>query len=452
MKIKRTMTIITFLSAGVLFLMAFFILYVPMSYSIEGGLGWFEDRTTDRLPVKSDNSIEADFGDVDNDGDLDIVVANVRKEADTLLLNQGDGFFKDESYRLLITNTEASTDVEFADIDGDGDLDLGIAKSGFRGGGQCRILLNDGNGIFHDNTLLRMPVLLASSRDLDFGDVDGDGDVDIVLANVYVFGSDASRQNRVFINNGYGFFTDETLMPDGSAYRFPVDNASTRSVTLGDVDNDGDLDIIAANRVDNGFMGEYDGPRNRLWLNYGNGFFADVTEARMPIDTDSSRDVALCDVDNDGDLDIYFGNAMGDSSFSGGGQQNRLYINDGRGYFVNETDMRIPALERLTKSVDFGDIDNDGDPDIVEANSRHENGHKAPQPGQQDRVLINDGKGFFTDETLNGSFARLRLPFRIANTYDIDLGDVDGDGDLDIFVAERFKQNRLFINQTIFPF
>ncbi|MDY6973437.1 MAG: VCBS repeat-containing protein, partial [Thermodesulfobacteriota bacterium] len=351
-----------------------------------------------------------------------------------------------------VANTEVSTDVEFADVDGDGDLDLGIAKSGFGGGGQCRLLLNEGNGFFYDGTPLRMPTLLASTRDLDFGDVDNDGDADIVLANVYVFGSDVSRQNRIYINNGYGFFNDETSMPDGSAYRFPVDNASTRSLAMGDVDNDGDLDIIAANRIDNGFMGEYDGPQNRLLLNNGTGFFEDVTDARIPADTDSSRDVAVADADNDGFLDIYFGNAMSDKSFSGGGQQNRLYMNDGRGYFSNETDTRIPALERLTKSVDFGDIDNDGDLDIVEANSRHENGHKAPQPGQQDRVLVNDGNGFFTDETLNGSFSRLRLPFRIANSYDIDLGDVDGDGDLDIFVAVRYNQNSLFINRNISPF
>ena len=287
---------------------------------------------------------------------------------------------------------------------------------------------------------------MASTRDLDFGNVDGDGDVDTVMANVYVFGASVSRQNRILINNGYGYFTDETLKPDGTAYRFPIDNASSRSVVLGDVDNDGDLDIVWANRIDNEFMGDYDGPQNRLWLNDGLGFFQDVTDERFPIDADSSRDVAMGDVDNDGDLDIYFGNAIGDNSFTGGGQQNRLYNNNGNGYFTDETTMRIPTLGKITKSVDFGDVDNDGDLDIIEANSRHENGHQAPLPGQQNKILINDGNGFFTDESIYGLFSRRRLPFRIDNSYDIDLGDVDGDGDLDMFVAERFTQNRILIN------
>ncbi|MDY6970929.1 MAG: VCBS repeat-containing protein, partial [Thermodesulfobacteriota bacterium] len=90
------------LSAGVLFLMAFFVLYVPMVNSIEGGLGWFDDQTSRRLPVQSDQSIEADFGDVDNDGDIDIVVANAGKQADVLLINKGGGFFENESHRLLV--------------------------------------------------------------------------------------------------------------------------------------------------------------------------------------------------------------------------------------------------------------------------------------------------------------------------------------------------------------
>ena len=338
-----------------------------LAYGEEEVGGWFLDQTTIRLPFANNNSIEADFGDVDNDGDIDVVVANAGQDKDVLLINLGNGLFEDQSYRLQVMNSEVSTDVEFADIDNDGDLDLGVAKSGFGGGGQCRILINDGKGFFSEETTIRLPPLLASTRDLDFGDVDGDGDVDTIMANVYVFGASVSRQNRILINNGYGYFTDETLKPDGTAYRFPIDNASSRSVVLGDVDNDGDLDIVWANRIDNEFMGDYDGPQNRLWLNDGLGFFQDVTDEQFPIDADSSRDVAMGDVDNDGDLDI------------------------------------------------------------VEANSRHENGHQAPLPGQQNRILINDGNGFFTDESIYGLFSRRRLPFRIDNSYDIDLGDVDGD-------------------------
>ena len=121
-----------------------------LAYGEEEVGGWFLDQTTIRLPFANNNSIEADFGDVDNDGDIDVVVANAGQDKDVLLINLGNGLFEDQSYRLQVMNSEVSTDVEFADIDNDGDLDLGVAKSGFGGGGQCRILINDGKGFFSE--------------------------------------------------------------------------------------------------------------------------------------------------------------------------------------------------------------------------------------------------------------------------------------------------------------
>lgn len=146
-------------------------------------------------------------------------------------------------------------------------------------------------------------------------------------------------------------------------------------------------------------------------------------------------------------MDIVFGNALGSAKdFTGGGQQNRLLINDGNGFFDNQTSIRLPNLENLTKKVVFLDVDEDGDLDIFEANSRHENGSQAPLPGQQNRLLINDGNGFFTDESIRGLGKRWRLPFRIDNSYSADFGDVNGDGHLDIIVGNRRGQNVLLIN------
>jgi hypothetical protein len=132
------------------------------------------------------------------------------------------------------------------------------------------------------------------------------------------------------------------------------------------------------------------------------------------------------------------------------------------GWYDDVSDSRLPAILDVvtfgTLEADFGDMDgdghvdvvmeNDGDLDLVEANSRGENGFLAPQPGQQNRLYINDGSGFFIDESITEDEKHYRLPFRWDNTYDIDLADVDGDGDLDIFAAVREEKNRLLINRT----
>lgn len=418
--------------------------------------GWYDDVSDGRLPGMLDvvtfGTLESDFGDMDGDGHVDIVMANDGAEPVVVLFNDGNANF--HTYRLIDVPGRVLADIDLGDVDGDGDLDMVVGVADYNGA-QTRILMNNGDRTFSDDTSSRLPISVANTRDVDFVDVDNDGDLDIIEANVAILLTNSMRQNRIYINNGTGYFVDESLNEDGTAKRFPVDKASTRSIHAADVDGDGDLDLICANRFDSPLWGSgYDGPQNRLWMNDGNGYFT-YEEARLPIDEMSSRDVISGDVDNDGDLDLVFGDAIGDSNDpAGGGQQNMIYMNDGNGFFTDETlnpdgtAYRLSVLVELTKSVDLVDIDNDGDLDLVEANSRGENGFLAPQPGQQNRIHMNDGNGFFTDESLSGEAKRWRIPYRIDNTYDIDLADVDGDGDLDIFAAEREEKNRLLINRT----
>lgn len=187
------------------------------------------------------------------------------------------------------------------------------------------------------------------------------------------------------------------------------------SLTLGDVDGDGDLDLVT---------GQFTG-QNRLYRNDGTGTFTNVTASQMPAGADFTRSVAFGDVDGDGDLDLVVGNTT-----NGGGHLNWLYLNDGSGTFTNVTASQMPGTGDRTRSVALGDVD--GDLDFVAGNAT-----------QQNRLLLNDGTGTFSDATAS------QMPQVNDSTASMALGDVDGDGDLDLLVGNgdaNFEQNRLYLN------
>ena len=276
-----------------------------------------------------------------------------------------------------------SMDAKAGDLDGDGDLDLVVAMEW----APHLLLLNDGKGRFIEDPT-RSPRTTHDHEEAVLADLDGDGSLDLLLV------SEDDRAKELYLNDGKGRFRD-------ASDRLRADAVTNGAIAV-DVDGDGDRDLVFANAG-----------ADQVWINDGKARFRDESARHLPPDTDVSQDVAAGDLDGDGDLDLVFGNEDG----------NRLLLNDGEGVFTAAPEGAWPAAREETRKVALGDVDGDGDLDVYLANVRF---FQRDLPSAQDRLLLNDGKGRFTDATAT------HLPRDDGNAPHGDLHDLDGDGDLDI--------------------
>ncbi len=299
-----------------------------------------------------------DVGDVDGDGGVDIIENsggalflhtrvnnNYSKGVDQL-----DNFIHDYSISMV-------------DVNGDDALDIFAL-----GRGNAKIYTNDGTGGFSDSGQL----LPTEDMEVITGDVDDDGDIDLISRTVYY-------------NDGFGSYS-------GTGQSF------TNSVPklLGDLDQDGDLDLVLRSNSR---------PYN-IYFNDGKGNFIDSGQSFGSDYGTAYPDIA--DIDGDGDLDIALASINGV----------KLFINDGKGIFNDSQIISLSsAISRATgpvRAISFVDIDNDGDMDLFFGNDRN------------DLVYINDGSGSFSD-------SGLRLG--IQETRNISVVDLDRDGDYDVIAT-----------------
>jgi hypothetical protein len=285
-----------------------------------------------------------------------------------------------------------SMNAKAADIDKDGDMDLVVAME-YRAN---RLLLGDGKGGFTDASS-QLPRAARDSEEIALLDIDRDGDLDIAVAN-----EDDLRQ-ELYINDGKGRFRD--------ASDRLVGRIKANAVVAFDYDRDGRMDLF--------FGGD---KVSSLYRGNGRGGFTDVSATALPDSFGGTQDVAAGDIDGDNDVDLVLGNE----------DRNQIYVNDGKGRFglADPAALPRPTPMEETRDVELFDVDADGDLDLFFANVQLWN----PRANPQDRLLLNNGKGQFSDATATWLIASTESTLTALPL------DLDGDGKLDLITTARATQ------------
>jgi hypothetical protein len=318
-------------------------------------------------------SSSVDWGDYDNDGDLDILLtgnSNCCGPISRIYRNNGGGSFSDIGAGLVGVYYSSAV---WGDYDNDGDLDILLTGYANCCGPISRIYRNNGGGSFSDIGAGLVGVYYSTAV---WGDYDNDGDLDILLTG------SGSGYSRIYRNDGGGSFSDI----GGS-----LPGVSQGSAVWGDYDNDGDLDILLTG---SGYA--------RVYRNNGGGTFADIG-ASLPGVSYSSA--VWGDYDNDGDLDILL---------TGAGPISRVFRNNGGSF----SDIGASLEGVYYSSAAWGDYDNDGDLDILIS------GYSS-NFAQISRVYRNQG----------GSFSDISAALDGLYQGSAAWGDYDGDGDLDLLAT-----------------
>ena len=374
--------------------------------------GVFVNNLMEAMPDQHYLSRASVMGDIDGDGDEDLVKCG--SNAPIKILVNVDGRFVDESEdRVDQAPVSCSTKgITLDDLDNDGSLDIVVTNN------KVYQYFNDGTG--HFDTQLNGTDWVGAGQCVKTADIDMDGDKDVFMCNysAYYYNQTSAMLVQVGLNNGQAYFVNQlsTWFPwanVGGSYAWgsgPLNQL--RNAYFVDMDGIPPLDMYLVR----------DG-QNVLALNNGGAGFTSVTTSYLPSVSDNTYDVALVDFDLDGDLDIYSANWGND----------RYYSREGAAGYADITTSSLPgvsAVQRQSITIAADDLDDDALPDVIISNYE-----------QGNTMLGNLGEGVFTDLSAN-------IPEDWDRSYGVHLSDVDGDGDLDIiFVNEG--QDRVYLNTWI---
>jgi hypothetical protein len=356
--------------------------------------------------------------DLNGDGHVDIAVSVTISGMGRvhIFFNKGDGYFEPGT---VVDVRPVLSDLAIADVDNDGDNDIIVTGSSI---GDNVVLTNNGKGDFVPTSVIRTGL---SSNALSIGDIDNDGDLDVAFVHP------GAGRVGLYQNDGYGIYT----------YLSSIQSGTPRDLALGDVNNDGAIDlVITANSV-------------HVCLGYGNGAFAPavIYGANMP------TRIVLEDFDMDGDLDI--GAVVSDCTAGARNHCVLVRYNDGAGVFAIS---EHPISSVNPRDLAVGDFDGDGRRDLLTTTEYHlyftinyggssgrfASCHRLLSPNwpmdcaigdldndlDLDFAVVNDGLSAVSVINSVGYHAYSPLiNYTIGPSSDsVELGDLDNDGDLDI--------------------
>jgi hypothetical protein len=401
----------------------------------------FRDGTLQYFPLKEWDLGDVETGDLNGDGLEDIAFSiNHNTKCDSIpgtrprvWIQNNAGRFVDETAARIPSVSTSTLDIHLFDAEGDGDLDILL------GGHRCfaryspgTILVNDGSGVFTDETVSRLIgvpeftyLFTVTTAPIDSGD---SPDIVAILYDP----PQRIKYPYLFLNDGDGVF-----WPDNEGRLLGYGPYGFDGIVASDLTGDGLADLLFLNAgvPSDGRVGGL-----ALFRNNGGGFFVDETAARVGHDSARiTQDVALGDVEGDGDTDV-----LDVGRFSPvNDPQVRLLLNDGSGGFSAADSRAISDLSGWFNDAEFAPFAQDSLPDLFLGKVR-------PADFDSDVLLLNAGGGAFTDSSE-------LLPSVLDFTVSSSVFDYDRDGDPDLVIGNSNPyfdlpgQNRLYINQRLSP-
>lgn len=304
------------------------------------GDGTFTETSASAPTSDRGSNVGASWGDFDNDGDLDIYMANNVRISNKIYVNNGNGTFSSSPDQVAGKYEGYSHSACWVDYDNDGDLD--VFATDFMPTRYNQLFQNQGDGTFEKAVDATINMEVFPTFNAVWGDYDNDGLMDVFVPNL------RGDHNSLYHNDGNGRFSKVT---SGS---ISSDGGNSHSASWADYDNDGDLDLFVCNASNQ---------KDFFYVNNGDGSFTKNTSLAICTESGHSFGSIWGDFDLDGYIDLY---VVRDN-----GNANSLFFNNGDGTFLKDDASVLCTDAENSISPSFSDFDKDGDLDIFVANNRY---------------------------------------------------------------------------------